>query len=354
MKSLKQLVGLSKPPKASQLSRRKRLLLIIGGSLVLTVIVAALIMMIFIGQINNSGQSIKPPDKIAASQFYSPLTGRLVASQAITERAVTAVMIDNSPEARPQSGLQTAGVVFEAVAEGGITRFMALYQEAEPSLIGPVRSLRPYFLEWANGFDAAVAHVGGSSQALTMIQSGNYGVDLDEFSNSTAYWRANDRYAPHNAYTDDAHLRQLEQTKAKTTSQFTAWPRADGQSTVTPSASQIDLTPSSGAFSVHYDYDSANNNYLRSLGSEPHRDRKQGQIAPNVVVALKMTSEDVVAIGSGQALIFQNGQVIDGSWRKVAVNQPLELLDQSGQAVSLNRGQVWLTALTAGKDVNWQ
>ncbi|MCA9340125.1 MAG: DUF3048 domain-containing protein, partial [Candidatus Saccharibacteria bacterium] len=84
-----------------------------------------------------------------APKFYSPLTGREVKDSAATTQAVTAIMIENSPDARPQSGLKQAGVVYEAIAEGGITRFLAIYQEAKPQLIGPVRSVRMYYIDWS-------------------------------------------------------------------------------------------------------------------------------------------------------------------------------------------------------------
>lgn len=79
---------------------------------------------------------------------------------------------------------------------------MALYQEAQPDLIGPVRSIRPYFVEWAAGFDAGLAHVGGSELALKMVKSGDYVVDLDQFKAPEGiFWRSEDRVAPHNMYT---------------------------------------------------------------------------------------------------------------------------------------------------------
>ena len=135
-----------------------------------------------------------------APKFYSPLTGAETTEDA-TKRPVTAVMIENSTDARPQSGIKDAGIVYEAVAEGGITRFLALYQESRPGLIGPVRSIRPYYVEWASAYDPAIAHVGGSYRARQMIGSGSYGLDMDQFSYGSYYWRTADREAPHNVYT---------------------------------------------------------------------------------------------------------------------------------------------------------
>jgi hypothetical protein len=301
----------------------------------------------------------EPPKPVI---IYSPLTGVKVADEALTRRPVTAVMIENSPEARPQSGLKAAGVVFEAVAEGGITRFIALYQEASPELVGPVRSVRPYYLEWAAAFDPAVAHVGGSSDALAMIQGGGYGLDLDQFYNASAYWRANDRYAPHNVYTNYDNLSQLEQAKGKTASQFDAWPRQDAKAAEIPNATHIDLPVSTGIFYVSYDYDAATNTYLRSQGGAPHIDREQGQIAPDTVVALRVGQflsndglhNEIAATGSGEALIFQNGTVTRGTWRKSAATSQLELLGENGQPLKLNRGQTWLTAVPNNQEITWR
>ena len=144
-------------------------------------------------------------------KFYSSLTGVEV-TEAVSKRPVTGVMIENSPDARPQSGLKEAGVVFESVAEGGITRFLALYQEGQPKLIGPVRSVRPQFASLVAPFDAGLAHVGGSDIPLKKLRSGKI-KDLDQFFSPDYYWRATGRYAPHNVYTSAQKLDALNKAK---------------------------------------------------------------------------------------------------------------------------------------------
>lgn len=328
------------------------------------------------------------PEKPVAKEalkFYSPLTGRET-SQEKTRRAVTAVMIENSPEARPQSGLKEAGVVFEAVAEGGITRFVALYQEAEPKLIGPVRSVRPYYLEWIKAFDPAVAHVGGSARALEMVRGGRYGVDLDQFFNDNAYWRASDRVAPHNVYTDFSHLSKLAKDKGKTESKFAGWPREtakksqqesdqkdsqtnapknseikNGEAETKNSAAKIALDVSSGTlFDVSYQYNSAKNQYLRNVGGAPHHDREKGQISPDVVIALVTAKgadggySTYRTTGRGTAYIFQNGEVKKAIWQKNSLDEQLQFLDEKSEEIKLIPGQVWITALGAANEVSWQ
>lgn len=295
--------------------------------------------------------------------YYSPLTGVKVSSEADTKRAVTAIMIENSPDARPQSGLKDAGVVYEAVAEGGITRFIALYQESRPGLVGPVRSVRPYYVEWASAYDPATVHIGGSARALDMIRSGNYGVDLDQFFNPGAFWRADDRAAPHNVYTNFDRLDQLRESKGKLTSTFESFPRGDAKPMPKPNATSITIGVSSGAYLVNYSYDAASNSYLRSQGGEDHNDREAGRITPRVVVAIKVPMsygmedgmrEQITTTGSGQAYIFQNGIVTEATWQRDGATTPLKLLNAEDKPITLARGQTWITALAENRDVSWQ
>ena len=301
--------------------------------------------------------------KKEAPKYYSPLTGAEVADEALTKRPVTAIMIENSPDARPQSGLKDAGIVFEAVAEGGITRFIALYQESRPGLIGPVRSVRPYYVEWAAGFDPAVAHIGGSARALTMIRSGNYGVDLDQFFNAGTYWRATDRVAPHNVYTNFDRLDTLTNAKGKTASSFSFSPRQDEKKVATPNATQININVSSGLYDVNYAYDAASNTYVRSEGGAPHTDREGGQLSPKVVIAMKVPMslgfedgyrEQITTTGSGQAYVFQNGTVTEVTWSKADEKAKLEFKTPDNKEITLNRGQTWITALDSSRSVTWQ
>lgn len=305
----------------------------------------------------------KVPVKKVIPKFYSPLTGVELPDEAATKRHVTAIMLENSPDARPQSGLKDAGVVFEAVAEGGITRFIALYQESQPGLIGPVRSVRPYYVEWAAGFDPAVAHIGGSARALQMIRSGNYGVDMDQFFNAGAFWRATDRYAPHNVYTNFERMNALAASKNKTTSTFTFSPRVDEKKAATPNATAINMGVSSGVFVVDYSYDPATNSYIRKQGGVNHTDREAGQIQPKVAIAIRVqmthgfedgNREQITTIGTGQAYIFQNGTVTEATWSKADPKSPLKFIGADGKEVSLVRGQTWITAVPAERNISWQ
>lgn len=303
-------------------------------------------------------KKITPPKK-----YYSPLTGLEVKDDAATKQVVTAIMIENSPDARPQSGIKQAGIVYEAVAEGGITRFLTLHQQDKPQLIGPVRSLRMYYVDWLAPYNASVAHIGGSAASLAEIRNGSYR-DIDQFFNSGAYWRATDRYAPHNVYTSFEKLDALNASKGYTESSFTGFSRIDGKASKTPNAQNIAINISGPLYNTTYTYKPEHNFYERSLAGKPHLDREDGHITPSSIVALKvdMTKvledgyrESIVTTGSGQAVIFQNGTAKEATWHKPGRNSPITFKDVNGYDIPLVRGQTWISAVpNQGGSVSWQ
>jgi hypothetical protein len=301
----------------------------------------------------------KPAPKPVAKQaapapkpqpLVSTLTGLPITDASVNQRPVTAVMIENSPDARPQSGINQAGVVFEAIAEGGITRFLTLFQDTEPDYIGPVRSVRPYYIQWLAGFDAAVAHVGGSGDALSMLKQGQ-AKDLDQFYNTGPYHRINTRYAPHNMYSNVVALREL-QTQKGFTSSYNGFPRKAEAKSATPNATSIDFNISGAIYNPHYDWDTGTNSYKRSEGGKPHIDEKSGQqLSPKVVIALTMQQgangiyTTYNAIGSGEATVFQDGIVTKGSWEKADLKSQIIFKDASGNPLKLDPGQTWISAV---------
>ncbi len=296
-------------------------------------------------------------------KYYSPLTGNPVTNEAATKQAVTAVMLENSPDARPQSGLKDSGVVFEAIAEGGITRFLVLYQQEKPQLIGPVRSVRMYYVDWLAAFNASVAHIGGSAAALTEVRNGNYR-DIDQFFNAGSYWRASDRYAPHNVYTSFEKLDALNLAKGYTTSTFNGFTRKDSKPAEPLSATAVQVTISGALYNSTYAYNASTNTYDRSQAGAPHTDREAGQISPRTVVVLKVPMvrvledgyrEQINTIGSGSATIFQDGTVQEVTWTKPSRAEQISFKDATGADTPLARGQTWITAVPSDKGgVAWQ
>ncbi len=303
------------------------------------------------------------PKPVVPPVYYSPLTGVPYNDESLTKQPVTGVMIENSPDARPQSGLKNSGVVFEAIAEGGITRFLVLYQAEKPQLIGPVRSLRLYDVDWLAAFNSSIGHVGGSLYALNEIRNGSYR-DIDQFFNSNYYWRSNDRYAPHNVYTSFAKLDELNAAKGYTSSSFTGFSRIDGKASKTPDATNINITISSDLFNSNYIYDAKTNTYARYQAGEPHMDREDGQITPSVVIAIRVDEttvlqdgyrESITTLGSGAATIFQNGTATSATWHKASKLDQITFTDTEGKDIPLVRGQTWIAAVPNNEgDVTWK
>ena len=301
----------------------------------------------------------KAPPK--PTTIASSLSGLPVAPE-VNQRPVVGVMIENSPSARPQSGLSQAGVVFEAIAEGGITRFLALFQDQQPSDVGPVRSARPYYVQWNEGFRAAYAHVGGSPDALVNIK--DWGVqDLNQFYNAGVYHRVSSRPSPHNMYSSVVDLANLA-TQKGFKSEYTGFVRKPAAASKQPTATSIDINISSQAYNPHYAYDAASNTYQRFESGVPQMDSTPNtQLHPNVVIAMvvPLSSGGKTAqggsysnynpIGSGEVFIFQDGVMTTGTWTKTANTAPITFADAAGKPILLNPGQTWISAVTAGAKV---
>ncbi|MCQ2570731.1 MAG: DUF3048 domain-containing protein [Candidatus Saccharibacteria bacterium] len=316
-------------------------------------------------------------DSIEASQtkadeiYYSHLTGKEVSNKDIPTQAATCIMIENSPAARPQSGLNEAGVIYEAIAEGGITRFLAIFQEAKPNYIGPVRSVRLTFVEMAKPYHCSIAHVGGSDNALKTIRGNSEFRDIDQFYNAKTYWRIRNRASPHNVYTRFSMLDELNFSKGYRTSEFNGFARVKPDvAPVAPAqkANKITIGIGSNLYSPVYNYDANTNKYLRGYvqGGAHYSVSESGaktQNAPDVVVAMKVNSvsrsseaqyADYTTTGTGDATIFQNGGVISARWSRADKNSELKFVDASGNDIQLNRGQTWITLYPSNNKVTWE
>jgi hypothetical protein len=296
----------------------------------------------------------------------APLTGVLVPPK-VAARHPIAVMVDDLGPARPQSGFSSASVVWQAPAEGGIPRYMMVFQENIPAEVGPVRSSRYYYIAWAAEWRAVYAHAGGSPQALqTLRQKGNGQLvyNADEFRWGGSFWRVKKRFAPHNLYTDGAHLRKIASTvKAKDGAMKPAW-------TFAPDVAQM-YRPRGGRIQVSYpynkityNYDWKSNSYLRGVtGAAKQTDGDTGApIAPkNVVIMLmkfgplndgsKKHRLEADVVGSGTAWVATNGTTIKGTWRKKSLTAPTQFFDAKGKPVTLTVGQTFVQVMQTGTKV---
>jgi hypothetical protein len=294
----------------------------------------------------------------------APLTGLLVTPEA-AQRHPIAVMIDDQADARPQSGFNSASIVWHAPAEGGIPRYMLVFQDTVPQGVGPVRSSREYYLEWAAEWRAMYVHAGGSPQALATLAAKGHGewvYNADEFRWGGRYlWRATDRFAPHNVYTDGQHLRALaKRLKALDAPIEPAW-------TFAPDAAR-DQRPRGGTIRVDYPYetityryDATTNTYVRSINGskKAQRDRVGGEVvAPKNVVILRMSFGplndghpqkhrlEAQNVGKGVAYIATNGHTVKGQWRKASPTAPTLLFGPDGAPITLTAGQTYVQVIS--------
>ncbi len=341
-----------------KLTRKQQLIAVIVAILL---VIAGITTAIILNQRETAPKEIKtavePPPEPPKTTEPSHLTGLEVPFD-VNKRTVTGIMIENSPEARPQSGLREAGVVYEAVAEGGITRFLALFQDNLPEYVGPVRSVRPYYLDFLGPYNAAIAHVGGSGQALNEIRAEGIR-DLDQFANSSAYWRESSRYAPHNMYTNVVKLKELESQKGWAASEYQSLERGEtDKPAATPTASVVNVRMSRALYNVSFEYDAANNLYKRNLAGQPHVDAKSGaQITPKVIIVpvIPRSQNGIYSVyavnGSGKVYVFQNGTVTEGTWEKAGRSGQFRFKTADGQTLKLIPGQTWFTVAAAATDV---
>ena len=332
----------------------------------------------------SEAEAPKEPEKI-----YSRLTGLEISDAKINDLPLYCIQIPNDTYgARPQVGVNKAAIVFEAIAEGGITRMATIWQNLDDSVIGPIRSLRTYYLDWEAPFDCTLVHAGGETEARQQAANGSYR-DLTE---STVYMYRDSRgyKAPNNLFTSTALLTKFNSDKGYTTSNPKVFPRqtpAEAESiakTVQENASSEDSSSEYkpietvkinfgqiANFNTVYTYNAKTNSYDRSFASgaehlvyscragldKPSPKQECGepvQLSPNVVVAIMVDEytkpgaekrESIQTIGSGDAYIFQNGSAIKATWTKGSRGEQLSFTDDNGDIIKLAPGQLWIAAV---------
>ncbi len=393
-----------KPPR----TKKQKILLAVLIAIVVLLIGALAFLLVMLNK-KYEEREIAPAD--FAEPIYSVLTGEEIADAALNSSPTFCVQIPNGNDGgRPQAGLTQAGIVFEAIAEAGITRFAAIFQNPTTSVIGPVRSLRPYYLDWDTPFDCTVVHAGGSDEAIRAINAGGQR-NLDE--SLTYMWHeTNSGRRWNNLFTSPKDLAQFNADHDYRTSNVIAFPRqtpeeaeefiASQQVTVCEdttestadciSAEEFEAmnlsTPVSHVsirignmpmFNINYDYDAENNRYLRSYANgeqhmvydcpagleQPNTTTQCGdlvQVTPKAIAAMIVQEsrmadgyhENITTLSSGDAYIFQNGTVIEGSWAKSAQNKQIIFRDNEGNEIKFTPGQLWITAVPQYGGVTWE
>ncbi|MBP7992528.1 MAG: DUF3048 domain-containing protein [Candidatus Magasanikbacteria bacterium] len=282
-------------------------------------------------------------------EYTKILNGECVDTFAAQIPALVAVMIENHPEARPQAGLAEADVVYEAMVEGNFTRFMALYPyTTEVSKVGPVRSARPYFLDWLAEYDSPLyMHVGGSPAALDLIVKRDIW-DANEMFKGNSFWRATNRYAPHNVYTNTERWTKL--IGAEIENKFIPWVFTTSTPTCLSNCVQsVEIPYLRPSFVTVWNYHPNINKYERWQGTVPH-ETESGRIYADTILIMESPVAvldeigrlEMKTIGEGPALVIMAGQKITGTWQKSGLFERTNFYDNTGKEIFFKPGKIWV------------
>lgn len=312
------------------------------------------------------------------------------------KRRPIAVMIENSEEARPHSGISRSDIIYETLAEGWITRLMSVFYCNTPFeniTVAPVRSARTYFLDWVLEYDALYTHVGGANRigvnaestdprADALGQIDQYGIkDMDQFGIGYPDCYRNPDRLDHPVATEHTmvcftdNLYKIAEKRGWTNidnrnvpwdKNFKSWSfKEDAKENDLGTVSQIKIVFSEGyeKYDVGWQYDKISNSYKRLNGGVPHLDleNKEQLAAKNVVIQLTKLTGPVddnghflyTTIGNGKTLIFQDGKVINGTWSKKTRIGRTVFLDAIGKEISFNRGLIWIELIPSEKQITY-
>lgn len=311
----------------------------------------SIILVLLLSSCTQSTKNIedKPKDNMVekAEKYISPYTGEQVSKDTLNNIPFM-VIVENSKDARPQSGLVDADIVYETMAEGGIPRFIALFHKNSPEKIGPVRSARPYFLDLSKLHKLPFGHCGYSEEAKTQIETENL-PSLNEFIYEKYYWRDKSRKYEHSLYTSTENMRNLISeknliAKPKSTYNFNKsyWENSnlDSSSSVTIKVNKYYNTS----------YILKDGLYVKYMDGTPsvNRDNNIPIQAKNIVIQLtNITLQtdnlhvDIRLIGEGDCLVISNGKVVKGKWKQSSLDSSTELVDNLGNPIPLNIGNTW-------------
>ncbi len=280
------------------------------------------------------------------------------------------VMIDNISYARPHSGLQNAYLTYEIIVEGGLTRLFALFKDVNVSKIGPVRSSRHYFLDYAMENDAIYVHYGWSPYAQEDIRTYKINNLNGLYNPSNMFWRATDRSAPHNAYTSTENiLKAAKNSGYKMTS--------DNYLVLNYSAKEIDLSKQETAVVAdkvdiaysnyvvtNYEYDKENKVYLRSVNGKAHTDSetKKQYTVKNIIVITDIYNETIGSkgrqgienLGKGNGKYITNGYAIDITWEKKDRQSKTTYYTKDGKELKVSDGNTYIQLQPKGRKLTIQ
>ncbi len=324
----------------------------VKGTAVLSV--AALTLAACSSPVKHRAHRPAPKPHVATPAPLCPLTGRPAPFGSVPQRPALAVKVDNYTQARPQSGLDAADVVFEEPVEGGITRYVAVFQCQDAAAVGPIRSARNIDIGILGQFGSPLlANMGGINPVLANIAASPI-IENDLRVDSSVVLNPPGRFAPFDTYAKTSALWDLQ--PAQRTPAAPVFSFSDTVPTGTPAS--LVAIPFSGNSDVVWRYDPATDQYLRFYGFTPDllTDGVQNSAANVIVQVVQITygpwlENDVGGLevqanlyqgASGPAEIFRNGVEVAGTWQRDALGQPTQFISSTGVPIPLRPGRTWV------------
>jgi hypothetical protein len=314
--------------------------------------------------------SPSPSPAVFVDPTVADLTG-VKTDPARAHRLPIAVTIDDNRVARPQAGFNGASIVYQAPADGGETRYMMVFQEGDSAAIGPVRSARIFFVEWASEVHAAIGHYGGDRRSRTYLALWNN----TRFTNvealgpgGKAYHRISSRSAPHNGYTSTSALRAMAIKLGGPVSIPADIGRrlfvAPSPTSSLPASQHMVIPYRTGR--IDYRFDRKTDLYRRYVDGAIQIDQADGHAVTtrNVAVLFMSFKTDtkiepghsrpvIGNIGSGRAAIFEEGRHVEGTWSKADETAPTRLFDAAGREIPLVTGRTFFQIVPLGTKISF-
>lgn len=307
-----------------------------------------------------TGSDTETTTEAATELTYSgtnPLTGESNYNEEYEDDRPVAVVVENTPEARPQWGLTTPDIIIETEVEGGITRMLWIYASVNnmPSKVGPVRSARDVFVELASGFGALFVHYGGSDSSYTLLSSVGLD-DVDGLYDSGYFSRDTSRSvsSEHTAYTTCSWIANAFSGFGYSDTVASSYSNLYSFSSESSAATGSDCTSVSVYFSddfIHtFTYNSSDNLYYNYLNSEEMVDEYGTQSSFTNIVILFTTITNTgdssghldISLSSGSGYLVSGGKVVAIKWSKGSTSSALRLYDTSGNELVLGIGKTWI------------
>ena len=272
-----------------------------------------------------------------------------------------AVMIENHPAARPQSGLGEADVVYEALTEGGITRFLAIYRNDNVARIGPVRSARPHFIDLMQAYDPVYVHC-GQSWAAEKVLAERKPAEINQISDPRPFWRDPHRRKPHNLYTSTASIERDVQRLNLQGGLYTDPPVSDDPLPHGKSAPTVQIGyPYGQRYSVGYQYDAGTGRYLRVMNGQPHVDAlTHRRISASTLIVqetemrpmgTKYGEMQIDVLGTGRCWFFRGGQYVQGTWHKEVPEMATMYFAEDGTPLLMGHAPTWVQIVPTGAPI---